>query len=501
MSRREPSASSPTTRNVRRADLLTRCLPPAGLLRLTVPTALAGFLVCGAWSILDRRVPDDASFWEAVIVRSQDPYLMIYLMWPALVVIALSSQRTALSEAHLVRRGSLACAAIAEAVRGGMVGVAAAAGMVLAGALVSLSALGSGGGWGAFTIRSVRGEGSPVLAAYATENVHPVTASLSPVLAIGLVVATLTTWSSLLSRRLAGAVRVAGALSVILPPILFRAPVQEGRLEAIALLLPFRTAAAGLSVWSMLLAAGVVVIVGLCAARGVGSPQLLRELWRAPLVRWFTPALVLIALATLGSSPGSSVADSAFHGATPDGFSAIPWAITVICWQGLALVVLLRWSGWVLPRIPILALRHGSAAAVLVRELRRDVLTVLLAVPALLASGALIPPLLGGSPPGWGMLGTLWGGGAASTLSTVLIALCATWITRRDTAAATVLVILTVSTLPLVNPVWPAPVASGGLGAWQQPTTAALTASTVVVFGMLLLLLARLFPRFEIVAR
>src|SRR5699024_3079172 len=449
MSRREPSVSSPTTRNVRRADLLTRCLPPAGLLRLTVPTALAGFLVCGAWSILDRRVPDDASFWEAVIVRSQDPYLMIYLMWPALVVIALSSQRTALSDAHLVRRGSLACAAIAEAVRGGMVGVAAAAGMVLAGALVSLSALGFGGGLGAFSIRSVRGEGCPVLAAFATENVHPVAAPLIPLLA---------------SRRLPGAVRVARSLSVSVPPILFRAPVQEGRLEAIALLLPSRTAAAGLSVWSLLLAAGVVVIVGLCAARGVGSPQLLRELWRAPLVRWFTLALVLIALATLGSSPGSSVADSAFHGATPDGFSAIPWAITVICWQGLALVVLLRWSGWVLPRIPILALRHGSAAAVLVRELRRDVLTVLLAVPALLASGALISLLLGGSPPGWGMLGTLWGGGAASTLSTVLIALCATWITRRDTAAATVLVILTVSTLPLVNPVWPAPVASGGLG-------------------------------------
>src|SRR5699024_12170630 len=120
-----------------------------------------------------------------------------------------------------------------------------------------------------------------------------------------------------------------------------RASVQEGRFEAIALLRPFRTAASGLSVWSMLLAACVVVIVGLCAARGAGSPQLLRELWRAPLVRWFSLALVLIALATLGSSPGSTDADSAFHGATPDGFSAVPWAITVICRQVLALVVLL----------------------------------------------------------------------------------------------------------------------------------------------------------------
>ena len=501
MSDRQPSPTSEAARTERRGGTLAGSLPTAGLLRLTTPVAAAGFLVCGAWSFLAARVPVEATFWEALIVRSQDPYLLIYLVWPALVITALSSQRMALSDAHLVRRGSLARAAVAEAVRGCVVGAAAGGGMVIAGALISLPAFGNGGGWGEFAMRSLHGEGSPVLAAYAAGDMNPVTASLSPVLTVGLAVGILTTWSTLFTRRRAGVVRVAAVLAVILPPILFRAPTQEGRPEAIALLLPFRAAAAGLSVWSILLAAGIVVLAGLCAALGAGNSQLLRELRRSPLARWYGLVLALITLAMLSSSPGSTVAESALHGASPDGFSPIPWAITVICWQGLALVVLLRWSGWVLPRIPMLAVRHGSSTAVLMRELRRDVVTVLVAVPALLVSGVLVSLLLGGAPPGWGVLGMLWVGGAASTLSTVLIALCATWITRRDSAAAVALVLLVVSTLPLVNTVWPAPVAIGGLGGWRNPTTAVLTASMAIVYGLLLLLLARLFPRIEVAAR
>lgn len=480
---------------------LPRLVPSAAQWRLVVLVALVVFMVNGVAALFEGGPPGDATFWEATTVRSQNPYVLLYLVWPMLTIIVLSSQRGSLSDAHVVRRGSLSAAAAAEAVRGGAMGAAAGAGMLFGGMLLSLSWLGAGFSRAAFSERSMQGEGSPVLEAYGNGGVHPVVASFAPVIAMGLAVCCLTTASALAARRRPGLIRVIAALVIVLPPILFRAPSVEGRVAAVALLLPYRSAASGVPMWVVPSVTAAMVLVALTASMVLGRGRLVSTLWRSLVARWFVLALALVVMASFASTPGSSIAESALYGATPEGFSAIPWAVTLICWQGLGLVVLLRWSTWVLPRVPMLALRYGSAVGILARQARRDVVTVLIAVPALLGVSIVVSMLLGAAAPGGAEVLTLWVGGVASALSTVLLALIATWISRRDVAAAGVLVVLIVSTLPGLNPLWPVPIAIGGLGAWGRPGAAVTAAGLVVVYGVILFLCARLLPRMEIISR
>ncbi|UQN31523.1 hypothetical protein [Brachybacterium kimchii] len=469
-----------------------RALPSASLSRNAGIFLLVSAAIYIAFGLTFSSVPEGsgATFWEAVIATSQDPYPLIYALWPALFIVCISSQAGSLSPLRLIRRGSMWVTALSEAIRGAAMGVAAGVGAILGSAIVS-----RGNGlqlaWSSFALSSDESSGSQVLAPFASAGVPALAALLVPVIAWSGALSALAAALSLVARASVTLQRVSSGLSILLPPVLFRVQPFGPVANPVSFLLPAHAIAQGIPLWAFpalaYAAAGLVVLGAYLAWRESG----LLDFVRSARGIWAIAVAVLTVLLFLRAPSGATVAEAIFYGASSEGFSFPYWAYAVVVWQGLALVSLTRWSGWVLPRFSLVALRTGSAYRVIVREVFNDVKLMAVSTAALLLCCAAIGALIGLPPASWADWAKIGLGGVASSMVTMLLCLACVWVSGRIQAAAFALVIIVATTLPTLNPLWPWPAASGFLGAWTSVQVAGPAAGIALASVLLLLVLSK----------
>lgn len=472
---------------------LTHALPSSTLLRNTGLVLLASAAIYIAFGLTFPPVPKDsgATYWEKVIATSQDPYPLIYALWPALFIACLSSQANALTPLRLIRRGSMWVTTLSEAIRGAAMGAAGGIGAILGSTIVS-----GGNGlqltWSSFALASNESSGSQTLAPLASANIPILIALVMPVIAWSGSLCALTAALSLVTKVSIVAQRVSSGLLILLPPVFFRMQPLGPVANPVSFLLPAQAVANKVPIWVFpalaYTAAGLIAFGAYLAGRKSG----LLDLARSPRGIWAITVAALTVLLFLRVPSEATVAQATFYGASTEGISLPYWAYSVIVWQGLALVSLTRWSSWVLPRFSLVALRSGSTSKILVREIVNDVKLMAISASILLLCCATLGALLGLPSASWTDWSKVWFGGLASSMTTMLLCLACVWMSGHIQAAAFALVIIVVTTLPALNPIWPWPAASGSLGAWTSTHLAGLAAGITLASLVFLLALAKL---------
>lgn len=437
-------------------------------------------------------IPQDSqvSFWESVIAGSQDPYPLLYTMWPILVLVSASVQQGSLTASRILRRGALWAAVVSEATTGALLGCAAGVGAA-AGSAITATGHGLDVSWSAFAHASSDSTGSQVLSAFASTNTPVLSALVIPVFAWAGALAAASAGLALASRASRLVHRVSAAALILLPPILFRTDFLPPVVNPASFLMPMQLSAHGLNIWiHPCIAFGIAAMAAVVGQSGQTAKNTFRIL-RTPRGAWFLTALLLASLLLLQASPEDTAAEAVFYGTSPAGVSFVHWAYGVIVWLGLVMVSLVRWSEWVLPRFSLVALRYGTSSRVVVRELLTDTARTLTSAFALIVLCAIGGAALGLAPASWADWIQAAVGGTAASMTTLMLALAAVWATSRVGSAALVLVAAGASTLPAVNPLWPAPSATGFLGAWEYPWAAATSAISFCTSSALLILTSK----------
>lgn len=452
--------------------------------------------ICAAYGMVSPAIPQDfpATSWERVVAQAQDPYLVIYLIWPVLLIAAVAPQSAVLVDASLLRRGALWRAVLAEAARGALLGAAVGTGLVMGAAVLAIGAPTSTD-WGAAGRASVEGNGSSLLAAYVAARVAPMPAGVSPVLGLSGATAAVLALAAALGRRSRALTWALAFTGILSPPIVFRVVPPTTVLDPMAFLLPFRAVAAGMPWWMPAL-----VAFGSACLIAAGSAWWMRASWArsaawSPEAIWIACVLIMAMLLLARAPADATTVEALFFGASEDGTSLTYWAFSVVVWHGLAFLLLMHWSSWVMPRFPLLALRCGSAWRVVGRCFRQHaaLLAVYCAGTAVTAIGmGAVAGLQAGAVRAWILV---LAGGAATTVSAVAIAISMVWILKRQVWSVVVLCVSVGMSLPPLNPLWPWPSGAGMWGAWGNSTVAGLCVIQAPVALLLLLAVARKQPR------
>lgn len=468
----------------------SQVLPGPEVLRKASLIFLASAGVYFVFGLVFPPIPTGArvSFWESVVAGSHDPYPLLYAVWPVLIIASATGQQSSMSPLRILRRGTVRAAVASEAVTGAFAGLAAGAGAAV-GSAITATGNGLSLSWSSFATIPGDAAGSQVLSALALAETPVLSALLVPLFAWAGTLAAAAAGLAVACRVSLFAHRISVACLILLPPVLFRAEFLPPTVNPISFLLPIHPSANGLSVWIHPFIAFSIATLAVIQA-GAGIHTTLRVL-RTPRSVWFLTALALAWMLLLLASPEDTAADALFYGTSPAGLSFVHWAYGVIVWLGLAMVSLVRWSGWVLPRFSLVALRHGTASRVLIRELVTDTARTLTSAFALIVLCAIAGAALGLAPASWADWIQAAVGGTAGSMTTLMLALAAVWATSRVGSAALVLVAAGASTLPAVNPLWPAPSATGFLGAWEYPWAAATSAISFCTSSALLILISK----------
>lgn len=487
------------TGSTARAQVRT-VLPSHSRLSYLILASALSAATCAAYGVISPAIPREfpATLWERVVAQAQDPYLVIYLIWPVLLIVAFAPQSAVLSDASLLRRGALWRTVLSEAVRGGLLGAAVGAGLVAGAAVLGIGSPASSD-WGAAGLASAEGNGSPLLAAYVGARIAPVAAGVSPVLSLSGATAALLALATVLCRK-SRALTWALAFTLILsPPILFRVVPPATVMDPMAFLVPVRAVAAGVQQWLPAL-----VAFGFAGVLAAGSAWWLRASWvrsavRSPEAVWVACVLIIAILLLARAPDDATTVEALFFGASVDGTSLTYWAFAVVVWQGLAFLLLMRWSSWVMPRFPLLALRYGSAWRVVGRSLRQHAAQVAMACIGIVAAAVVMGAVAGlsaGAVQDWIVV---LAGGAATTLGTVTVALTMVWLLQRQVWSVVILSVSVALSLPPLNPLWPWPTGAGMWGAWGNGTVAALCILQVPIAFLVLLAVAWKKPRPEVI--
>ena len=472
---------------------VSQALPSPEALRKASLIFLASAGVYFVFGLVFPPIPTDArvSFWESVVAGSHDPYPLLYAVWPVLIIASATGQQSSMSPLRILRRGTVRAAVASEAVTGAFAGLAAGAGAAV-GSAITATGNGLSLSWSSFATMPGDAAGSQVLSAFALAETPVLSALLVPLFAWAGTLAAAAAGLAVAYRVSVFAHRISAACLILLPPVLFRAEFLPPTVNPISFLLPIHPAVNGLSVWIYPCIAFSIATLTVIQA-GAGIHTALRVL-RTPRSVWFLTALALAWMLLLLASPEDTAADALFYGTSPAGLSFVHWAYGVIVWLGLAMVSLVRWSGWVLPRFSLVALRHGTASRVLIRELVTDTARTLVSASAFVLLCAASGMIYGLTPAVWTDWLAVVLGGTASSMATIMLALATVWATSRIGSAALVVVAAGASTLPAVNPLWPAPSATGFLGAWESPWTAGASAISFCSSAALLILISKFRP-------
>lgn len=220
------------------------------------------------------------------------------------------------------------------------------------------------------------------------------------------------------------------------------------------------------------------------------------------MVRW----LVYVALVLFGTvvvylrdSGGDSLYRVLF-GASAEGVSIIEWSYVVVVWIGLTQVFMLNWSELLTERLPYVVLRYGRTSSWLLRQLARNAGAAELVSVGLLGLIAGLDVVFQGSI-SWQLDSVLQLLLVApvAVMVVLLLSLIAIWLFGTTTAGLVVQGVAVVISMPLLNPVWPWPVAMGFQGARATESATVwplLVGSLGLLVGCLLelLVLARRRP-------